>query len=349
MLASSASRSCSLIVASLLMWPLRGHVTDDTFIHLQYARHLAQGQGLVFNSGRARVRVHEPAVDGADRRRHGARLDGLITARVLGFLATLVSIPLFLQLMRRTRPPARAARVRDRGLGVRTRGCCAGRSRAWRRRSRSRSCSRASSRSPKASSGARARYAPERCGRSRALARPEAVFLLVLWGLLLLVDTNNRDGVRRMVFGIVPPLVIYGAWLLFARLYFGSFWPRTLTAKRAGAAAGVRCSTTLRQLPSSRDRRRARARCSCSRCSSAASRVGPGWTDAQRALPWMWLIALPLLYVARGVPPISRYLLVLLPVLAWLALAGRGHAGGRQARRHDSPPRRVQATVIGLS
>src|SRR5262249_50454937 len=39
----------------------------------------------------------------------------------------------------------------------------------------------------------------------------------------------------------------------------------------------------------------------------------------QRLLPWVWLIAVPALYVARGVPVLSRYLLPLLPVLAWLA------------------------------
>ena len=30
---------------------LRTHVTDDTYVHLQYARHLAQGTGPVFHSG----------------------------------------------------------------------------------------------------------------------------------------------------------------------------------------------------------------------------------------------------------------------------------------------------------
>ena len=37
-------------------------------------------------------------------------------------------------------------------------------------------------------------------------------------------------------------------------------------------------------------------------------------------LPWVWVLALPMLYVARGVPVVSRYLLIVLPVaqaLAW--------------------------------
>ena len=40
-----------LALAALLMWPVREYVTDDTYIHLQYATHLAHGQGLVFNVG----------------------------------------------------------------------------------------------------------------------------------------------------------------------------------------------------------------------------------------------------------------------------------------------------------
>src|SRR5439155_12684775 len=41
----------ALALVAALMVPLRGYLTDDTFIHLQYARHLAAGQGLVFNLG----------------------------------------------------------------------------------------------------------------------------------------------------------------------------------------------------------------------------------------------------------------------------------------------------------
>src|SRR5439155_1086413 len=67
-----------------------------------------------------------------------------------------------------------------------------------------------------------------------ALTRPEAVLLLVLWAVFLIVDTENRAGLRRLVFGAVPPIVIYGSWLLFARVYFGTFWPVTLAAKTAG-------------------------------------------------------------------------------------------------------------------
>ena len=40
-----------LALAAVGMWPVRGYLTDDTYIHLQYARHLANGNGIVFNQG----------------------------------------------------------------------------------------------------------------------------------------------------------------------------------------------------------------------------------------------------------------------------------------------------------
>src|SRR5690242_1575132 len=41
----------ALLLALALMWPVRGYLTDDTFIHLQYARNVATGRGFVFNAG----------------------------------------------------------------------------------------------------------------------------------------------------------------------------------------------------------------------------------------------------------------------------------------------------------
>ena len=63
-----------------------------------------------------------------------------------------------------------------------------------------------------------------------ALTRPEAGLLVLLWGAALLIDTDNRDSLRRLVAGLLPPFAIYGAWLVVARFYFGSFWPQTLTS-----------------------------------------------------------------------------------------------------------------------
>ncbi len=47
-----------------------------------------------------------------------------------------------------------------------------------------------------------------------------------------------------------------------------------------------------------------------------AWRTATPWTHR---LPWAWLVLVPVLYSLRGVPVLSRYLVPLLPVLAWLA------------------------------
>jgi hypothetical protein len=303
-----------LLLALVLMWPVRGHLTDDTFVHLQYARRLAAGQGLVFNRGERVYGCTSPLwvallADGI-----ALGLDGLVVARVLGLLATLASIALFMQLMRRTleTPELRALAT------------VAWASHAWMLR-----WSVSGMETPLAvtlvlagfvafTEGRQVGSRPVRAGALwglAALTRPEAAFLLVLWCALLIVDAHNREGLRRLVFGMLPPAAIYGAWLAFARLYFGTFWPHTLSAnvigdplaifwrqtKIIGATDGVLVGLLAVALI------------------LGGHRVWKSGRIAQELLPWAWVLGLPALYAARGVEVLSRYLLVVLPVLAWLA------------------------------
>src|SRR4030095_5326403 len=91
-----------MILAAALMGPVRGYLTDDTFIHLQYAKHLAEGRGLVFNAGERVYGCTSPLWVALIADGIALGLDGLAVARALGFTATLISIALFLQLLRRT-------------------------------------------------------------------------------------------------------------------------------------------------------------------------------------------------------------------------------------------------------
>ena len=228
------ARASALLLAAALMWPLRGYLTDDTFIHLQYAQHLGQRAGAGVQPGRARLRLHQPAVGGADRRRHGARprrAAGRARAR-----------------LRSRRSPRSccscsscAARCARRELRAAATVAWAGH--AWMLR-----WSLSGMETPLAvalvlagfvafTEGQQWGARPVRTGALWALAaltRPEAVFLLLLWGVFLLIDADSRAGLRRLVFGALPPVVIYGGWLLFARSYFGTFWPQTLSAKIGG-------------------------------------------------------------------------------------------------------------------
>jgi hypothetical protein len=75
------------------------------------------------------------------------------------------------------------------------------------------------------------------------------------------------------------------------------------------------------------------------------ARLWPKRFQAQRLLPWVWVGALPLLYGMRGVPVLSRYLVPMLPVLAWLSWRAveRWWAG-----EEPTPALRPGAIVLGV-
>jgi hypothetical protein len=309
-----------LVLAAGLMWPLRGYLTDDTFIHLQYARHLAAGRGLVFNLGERVYGCTSPlwAAWLAVGMRLG--LEGLGWARVSGCAATLASVVVFLGLLRRTVPtPA-----------VRAAATVAWAGHAWMLR-----WSVSGMETPLAVLLVLAGFSafrgdgepgerPARTGTLWALAaltRPEASVLLLLWGASLISAAENREGVRRLIAGSLPPVLLYGGWLLWAYLYYGTVWPSTLAAKAAGGTALEFQLENLRrplELVGATDG---------ALLAALALALGFGgravWTSAgfgaPSLVPWVWVLVLPALYVGRGVPVLSRYLLPLSPVLAWLA------------------------------
>ncbi|HTM57231.1 MAG TPA: hypothetical protein VL123_02325 [Candidatus Udaeobacter sp.] len=336
-------------LALALMWPLRGYLTDDTFIHLQYARHLALGHGLVFNSGERVYGCTSPLWATLIADGMALHLDGLKVARALGGMATLASIGLFLQLLRRTllTPVLRAAAT------------VAWASNAWMLR-----WSLSGMETPLAvalilagfvafTEGQQWGSRPVRTGALWALAaltRPEAVLLLVLWGVFLVVDTENRAGLRRLVFGAMPPIVIYGSWLLFARVYFGTFWPETLEAKAAGGEGlAYHAANLWRQIRIVGATDGALAALLIVALLFGGRRLWSRSAPSQRLVPWVWLLGVPTLYVARGVPVLSRYLLPLLPVLAWLAwrCAERWWVGDFDVE--PSPVRMRRAAILGIA
>jgi len=320
-----------LALAAALMWPLRGYITDDTFIHLQYARHLAEGQGPVFNPGERVYGSTSPlwvALLGAAM---ALGFDGLQAARALGAAATLASITLVFQLLRHTvRTPA-----------LRAAGTLAWAANAWMLR-----WSLSGMEAPLAVALTLAGFVAftrgSRWGEHAsltgvlwglaALTRPEGALLLLIWGALLLADARRRDGLTHLVAGALGPVLIYGGWLLFARLYYGTFWPQTLAAKTAGGAGaayhienlwrqiriigatdGVLAGSLLVALVMGG----ARARAAAGGMKRPLPRLLP--PSLPQLLPWAWVLGLPTLYVLRGVPVLSRYLLPLLPILGWLA------------------------------
>ncbi len=311
-----------LALAAALMWPLRGYITDDTFIHLQYARHLAEGHGPVFNPGERVYGSTSPlwvALLGAAM---ALGFDGLHAARALGAAATLASIALVFQLLRQTvRSPA-----------FRVAGTLAWSANAWMLR-----WSLSGMEAPLAVALTLAGFVTftggtrwgERASLTgvlwamAALTRPEGVFLILIWGVLLLADARRGDGLARLVAGAFGPILLYGGWLVFARLYYGTFWPQTLAAKTAGGAgAAYHLENLWRQfrIIGATDGLLAGLLLLALVMGGVRARVSAGGMLGllPRLLPWAWVLGLPALYALRGVPVLSRYLLPLLPILGWL-------------------------------
>lgn len=333
-----------LVLASALMWPLRGYLTDDTFIHLQVARHLAEGHGPVFNVGERVYGSTSPLWVALLGGAMAIGRDGLASARAIGVIATLASILLFFQLLRHT--------VRTPSLRAAATLVWAGH--AWMMR-----WSVSGMETPLAVMltlagfvvftagepwGKRA-AATGACWALAALARPEGVVLLLLWGLVLLPGVATRGGVRRLLSGVAFPLLLYGGWLIAARAYYGTFWPQTLAAKAAG---GVGLADHLQilwrelQIVGATDA----IPVAVLGLALVRGRMGPRRLDAEGLLPWAWVLGIPVLYAVRGVPVLSRYLLLILPAVAWLAW---GAAEGLWVGEGRSPAhaRRV-ATVAAL-
>jgi hypothetical protein len=180
-----------------------------------------------------------------------------------------------------------------------------------------------------------------------ALTRPELVLLLFLWGILLLIDTNNRAGVRRLVLGMAPAVLICGSWVLFARFYYGTFWPRSLALHAAfGEPSGSQLLNVLRDVRVIGETDGALIALLGLAIVFGIHEVWPRVVSAQRLLPWVWIATLPVFFVARGVPATSRSLLLLVPVLAWMAW--RGADGWWLGHTPDSS-RRAQASVFALA
>ena len=308
-----------LALAVAMMWPLRGYITDDTFIHLQVARHLAEGHGPVFNPGERVYGSTSPLWVALLAAAMALGADGLHAARALGGAATLVSIALMFQLLRQTvRTPA-----------LRAAGTLAWAGHAWMLRW-SLSGMEAALAVALTLAGFVAFTGGARWGARApligalwalaALTRPEGIVLVLLWGALMLAGARDREGVGRLVGGALGPVLLYGGWLLFAAAFYGTLWPQTLAAKTAGAEGiAYHLGNLWRQarIVGATDALPALVLALAFVLGGARGRAGG--EGLARWLPWAWVLGLPMLYAVRGVPVLSRYLLPALPILGWLA------------------------------
>jgi hypothetical protein len=310
----------ALLLTAGLAWPLRHYVTDDTYIHLRYAQQLAHGEGFVFNTGERVYGTTSPLWVLALAYPIALGVDGLLASKLLGALATLASVLLLWMLMRRTlgSPWLRAgATVAWAGHAWMLRWSLSGMETPLAVALVLGGCVAFTSSRPW---GARAGIASVLWALA-GLTRPECALLLPIWALLAIFDHGWPVGLLVAARSLWPGALVLGGWLAFAAAWFGRLWPNTLAAKAAG---GEGLSYHLEQLMrmsgivGATDALPALV---------ALALIGvrlvsgerPSARPALRFLPWAWMAVVPLLYMLRGVPVLSRYLVPLLPLLAWLA------------------------------
>jgi len=314
-----------------LLFGIRDYVTDDTFIHLQFAKHLRDGQGLVFNTGDPVPASTSPlwpivlglvGEGGADLLRLAKALSVLA-----GFLALAAMFAAATKLMLREEH-AQAAVVAwasnawmarwtvsgmETALAVAL--VLAGWNVAW---------------GDGRAGGPGRRFRVGFLWGLAALARPEAGLLVALYAAASAFWPDGAPGGARtgqritsflaVVFGAAVVVVPYAA---FAAIQYGTLLPSTLAAKGSGAHG---LEVIARQLVLAGKIVGAVCAVEVAACVLLAPRFRHLFRHGDSALHaavWSWAVLVPVVYAVRGLPVLSRYLLPILPLVVlygWWAL-----------------------------
>jgi len=328
-----------------LLVPLRSAVVDDTFIHLQYARNLAEAGELSFNRGDPTYGATSPLWVAllALLERSGANC--VLACRLLAWAFAVASIFLVYRIVAaldgRTSAPFAAALilgaeawfVRWSAVGMETSfaafmilvGLDA-----------SRSAARSTARS--ALFGAALFLG--------TLTRPEALLLVPLAVAAFLFA---RGTPRRFVFLLVF-VPLFSAWLYFIHRHTGSYFPLTAGAKQGrpvlsaavfgrtlvsariiGATVALPCLALIAGLVAGVFRHRS--------VGYFFSRKEGVREEPAVLLMLLWVFALPVAYAVLDFQVLSRYLVPVIPaaiilgVIAWRRMFSRLRgAAGRQRK-----------------
>ncbi len=326
---------CALLFTFLIA-PLRDAVVDDTYIHLQYARNLAEAGELSFNRGQPAYGATSPLWVAFLALARKAGADILVWCKVLSWLFGVLSIVLVhriaIALDGRSLAPVAAALI-----------CAA---EAW--------LLRWSAVGMESSLAAfmvllvmyLSLTAARSIGRSAlfglalffaVLSRPETLLLVPL-AVVAFVSARGAS-LRRLAF-LPVFMVLFAAWLYLIHRHTGNYFPLTAGAKqgrpvlaavilsRALIPARIMGATILFPwlallsglvLGIFRDRS----------IGSLVGRKGSIREDPGALLILMWVFALPVAYVMLDFQVLSRYLVPVMPgvivlgTVAWRRIASR--------------------------
>lgn len=344
----SKSHAFALVAPPLLfvlfLLPLADGFTDDGFIHIQYARNLATYGEYSFNHGEVSFGTTSPlwVMELAAVGRFLPDKEKLIwVSRVLAWLAGLASLAAVYALALALGASRRGAwfgalvlaadvwLARWTALGMETSSAVLGvlmMSLASARAMESRRWA--------AMFGAFAAIA--------SLLRPEVYLAFPVFAVASL-SIHRRRALPAMATAFAVAAVLLVPWLVYAKTFVGSFLPNTAGAKSGGLVTSpitfVRKFSPVAQIVlSSQGVALVLLAASIALTRSCAVLRGSG---ARFAV--LWVVALPVAYVTFDMQILSRYLLLVTPVLC--ALGWAAFEQGVRARGWSSRARRLALVV----
>jgi hypothetical protein len=317
-----------------MMLPLRHGFTDDGFIHVQYARNIMARGEYAFNPGEVSFGTTSPlwvmALAAAGKLVAGT--DGLVDAsRFFSWLAALAALFVVhraLLLLGASRLVALCGTlafaadawfVRWSALGMESSAA------AW-----AAALMVLMSFDAYSSPARSARFAV--AAAVGALIRPEMYLAFPVFALAALT-VRPRPHMRTLLVAAGVAAALLLPWLLFAKWHIGSFLPNTAGAKSGGM---VRDPLTffMKLAPVVKIMASTQAVALLALIADlVVSRRSAAAFSRELRFAMLWIIALPLAYVAADIQILSRYLLLIAPavcVAGWRAL---GSLAGRLAPR----------------
>ncbi len=352
----------AVVLHLALVASLGDALIDDTYIHLQYAKHFRDGHGLVFNVNERVFGTTSPLWSLGLGVLGRSGLDLYALARALSVLFGVAATFAVALALRRFLAATVSAHgfAAGRAEAAWAGGVLAFAADAW--------LVRWSATGMETSCGVFlvaagfAAYVARRPWGNRvwlpalwwslaALVRPEAALLVGLLVLrVLLARGPLAPRLRRAGIVLAVAAAVQAPWLAYALSFYGTVWPATLSAKTAGGSGLVVFVESLARQAQVLAPRAVEAFALLALLPPLAAAL---WRRrAEHFLPLAWLLLVPLAFALRGVHPISRYLLPLTPVLilyGWGALAALAAAERRKPERAFALLAGALALALGLN
>lgn len=319
-----AERLIPVLLLVIMMFPLRHGFTDDGFIHIQYARNLMTRGEYSFNPGEVSFGTTSPlwvmalAAAGKAAGGPGSLIDfGRLFSWLAALAAVLAVYRVFVAMGAARRMAlfgtlafaADAWMVRWSALGMESSAA------AWMAALVLWASARALD-----DRGAAIRFGV--AAAIGALIRPEFYLALPVF-VVAALTARPRARTRDVVAALAVAVALLAPWLAFAKWHIGSFLPNTAGAKSGGLVTSP-VVFAIKLVPVAKIVASTQAVALLALVADLAVSRRHAFVLSRRfRFGALWMLALPLAYVAVDIQVLSRYLLLITPAVCvggWCAL-----------------------------